>query len=104
MQENPGKIVLILCNLREPCLARDVTRPANRRFQAATRPHAQKRRGSGGGKKVNSANMGEANGAVRRVNQLTRRIHRNYQTQQKIWRVGGLSVPFVQIDNPDRVL
>src|SRR5687768_4793186 len=65
---------------------------------------AQKRRGSACGKKVNSANMGEANGAVRRVNQLTRRIHRNYQTQQKIWRVAGLSVPFVQIDNPDRVL
>jgi predicted nicotinamide N-methyase len=35
---------------------------------------------------------------------LLLRIQRNYQIQHKVWQIGGLTIPFVQIADPDRVL
>src|SRR5687768_14130559 len=40
----------------------------------------------------------------RRANALLRRIHRTYQTQSKLWPVHDLTIPFIQIADPDRVL
>ena len=41
---------------------------------------------------------------VQRAPKLLLRIHRTYQTQRKVWQVGDLTIPFVQIADPDRVL
>ncbi|MEA2707577.1 MAG: hypothetical protein QOF78_178 [Phycisphaerales bacterium] len=49
--------------------------------------------------------MGEADGSeIRRAQNLLRRIHRQYQTSHKLWRINDLIIPFVQIADPDRVL
>ena len=50
-------------------------------------------------------NMGDAQGMLsRRAETLLRRIHQTYQTQRKILQVNDLTIPFVQILDPDRVL
>jgi predicted nicotinamide N-methyase len=49
--------------------------------------------------------MGDAQGLLnRREKMLLRRIHRTYRTQRKTWKINELSIPFVQIADPDRVL
>ena len=49
--------------------------------------------------------MGGAQGLLnRRAEMLLRRIHQTYQTQHKAWKINELTIPFVQIADPDRVL
>ena len=56
-------------------------------------------------KSITVDNLGDPKGLLnRRAVRLKLRIGRNYQTQRKVWQIGGLVVPFVQIADPDRVL
>jgi len=49
--------------------------------------------------------MGDAQGLLnRRAKTLLQRIHRTYQTQRKTWKINDLSIDFIQIADPDRVL
>jgi len=55
--------------------------------------------------KRDNDNMGDAHGMLNRTAQsLLRRIHRGYQTQRRTWHINDLSIDFVQIADPDRVL
>ena len=60
---------------------------------------------------VTQRNHGEINGPGREDRRrrraratLLRRIHQRYETTAREWRVGPLTIPFVQITDPDRVL